>query len=181
MDKQIHTEIIINAPLQKVWQIIIQLEDYKNWNPILIECRGIAKTGQRLKNVMRTEGSKTMSFNPIVTKVEEDQYFEWLGSLLVKGIFDGRHSFRLTEISPEQVRLVHREEFSGIASGFILKRLKNKQPRISFYGIRRLKHMQKRRILKGSRIPFYSSSQSSHPSQKSLRSRRSFLVGLPVP
>lgn len=124
MDKQIHTEIIINAPLQKVWQIIIQLEDYKNWNPILIECRGIAKTGQRLKNVMRTKGSKTMSFNPIVTKVEEDQYFEWLGSLLVKGIFDGRHSFRLTEISPEQVRLVHREEFSGIASGFILKKIK---------------------------------------------------------
>lgn len=124
MDKQIHTEIIINAPLQKVWQIIIQLEDYKNWNPILIECHGIANPGQRLKNVMRTQGNKTMSFKPIVTKVEEDQYFEWLGSLLVKGLFDGRHSFRLTEISPNQVRLVHREEFSGIASSFILKKIK---------------------------------------------------------
>jgi hypothetical protein len=41
----------------------------------------------------------------------------------VKGIFDGHHSFELEEVGNGQVKLIHSEKFSGILSGFLLKKI----------------------------------------------------------
>lgn len=122
MSQSIRTEIIINASKEKVWEVLTDFEKYPQWNPFIIEVQGKAVAGSHLRNTM-LNGESKMVFKPKVLKVEKNRYFDWLGSLFVKGLFDGHHQFELEEISSNQVKLKHSENFSGILSGMILKKI----------------------------------------------------------
>ena len=54
-----------------------------------------------------------MVFKPTILKVTPDRQLTWLGHLLVPGLFDGRHDFRI-EDTPRGCRLDQSEQFSGI-------------------------------------------------------------------
>lgn len=119
--KSIVTEIIINAPANKVWQILTDTPKYAEWNPFLLQIKGEIKTGNQLENTMKN-GNSTMTFKPQVLQVIPETYFEWLGKLWVSGIFDGRHYFRLEKLDSNQTKLTHGEEFSGFLSGYVLRK-----------------------------------------------------------
>ncbi|MBH2003366.1 MAG: SRPBCC domain-containing protein [Sphingobacteriia bacterium] len=122
MDKRIKTEIIINASKEKLWVLLTNFNGYPNWNPFIRSIEGELKQGGRLKNTLQN-GEKIMVFKPIVLEVVPFHSFSWLGSLWVKGLFDGRHYFCIEEIAPNQVKLIHGEDFSGILSTAILKQV----------------------------------------------------------
>lgn len=117
--KELKTEIILNAPVEKVWSTLISFSTYSEWNPFIPSIKGEAKEGTYLTNTMINNG-KEMVFKPIVTKVEKNRHFEWLGSA-VAGAFKGRHYFILEDLGNAQTKLIHGEKFSGILSGFILR------------------------------------------------------------
>ncbi len=122
MQSTIRTEIIINAPKEKVWSILTNLEAFETWNPFLVKSKGTVAPGARLENTMKN-GDSTMTFRPKVLTVKPNEYFDWLGSLWVRGLFDGHHYFKIEETGPGQVNLIHGENFSGILSGMILKKI----------------------------------------------------------
>ena len=123
--KQIRTEIIINASKEKVWEILTDFGSYKNWNPFIISSSGKAQEGSKLINTMKLD-DKTQTFHPKILKVEENKYFDWLGHLFFKGIFDGHHYFEIEELENSQVKLIQGENFSGILSGMIMKSIGEK-------------------------------------------------------
>ena len=122
MSQQIKTEIVISASKEKVWTILTAFEDYPKWNPFIISIEGELSVGSRLENTMMNDGKKFV-FKPVVLSVVPNRSFEWLGSLFVKGIFDGHHYFEIVAINSSQVKLIHGENFNGILSSFILKRI----------------------------------------------------------
>jgi hypothetical protein len=124
MNKQIRTEIIINASKEKVWSILANFSNYPNWNPFIINIKGELAAGEKLTNTM-LNGNKTFVFKPKVLTVVPYQYYDWLGSLFIKGLFDGHHYFEIDELSPNQIKLIHGENFSGILSTYILKKISN--------------------------------------------------------
>lgn len=122
MKKRINTEIIINASAETVWQILTDLAAYPEWNPFIIKTEGTLQQGKRLRNTLRN-GNKTIVFKPIIQEVTPLISFSWLGSLLVRGLFDGKHFFKIEPVGPNQVKLVHGEDFSGILSSMILNKI----------------------------------------------------------
>ncbi len=122
MNKSIKTEIIINASKEKVWRILTDFDNYPSWNPFLINVKGQLQKGIRLTNTM-LNGDKKFTFKPKVLSVVHQQYFDWVGSLFVKGLFDGHHYFEIEELAPDQVKLTHGEYFSGLLSTAILKKV----------------------------------------------------------
>lgn len=121
-EKKIQTEIIINSTKEKIWKILIDTDKYKEWNPFIVSMSGKIKEGERLVNVMKN-GEGTITFKPKVLKVIENEYFEWMGNLIVPGLFDGQHYFKLEDIRPGQVKLTHGENFKGLFSGMILRKI----------------------------------------------------------
>ncbi|WKK78109.2 SRPBCC domain-containing protein [Marivirga salinae] len=119
---EIKTEITIKASKERIWNILTDLEKYKNWNPFILNSEGEIKEGSRIANTMKN-GQDIMKFKPVIIKVEENNYFEWLGSLWFKGVFDGRHYFKIESIGENQITLFHGEHFSGILSKMILKKI----------------------------------------------------------
>lgn len=113
MAYDLHTEIEIDAPPARVWEVLTDLADYPAWNPFITSSAGTVAVGERLVNRLEPPGGKPLTFKPTVTEVEEGKALEWLGRLGVPGLFDGRHRF---ELAPHGAgtRLVHAERFTGL-------------------------------------------------------------------
>ncbi len=122
--KNITTEIIIDASAEKVWAVLTNLSNYKQWNPFLIKSEGEIKANARLKNTIQN-GKGTITFKPVVQRVEPQVYFDWIGNLFMPGLFDGHHYFKIQTISESQVKLIHGENFSGLLSTLILRKIGN--------------------------------------------------------
>ncbi|AFK02024.1 Polyketide cyclase/dehydrase [Emticicia oligotrophica DSM 17448] len=122
MKYAIKTEIVINASKERVYNALTDFKNYHTWNPFIIESKGDAIEGTTLVNKLK-QGEQTFTFKPILTCVVPNEKFEWLGSLLFKGLFDGNHYFHIEELENGQVLLTHGENFSGILTSFLLKRI----------------------------------------------------------
>lgn len=119
--KKIESSIIINAPVEKVWQILTDFIGYPDWNPFISKIEGSPVEGSKLKNTMNLEQMKPQVFTPTILKVENQKEFRWLGHMFFKGLFDGEHYFLLKNAGLKKTELIHGEHFSGILAWPILK------------------------------------------------------------
>lgn len=122
MSKQIRTEIVINATPEAVWQVLTDFNAYPSWNPFIVHLEGSTSVGSRLTTTMLNGGKKYI-FRPVVTRSEQPKHFGWLGSLIIKGLFDGHHYFEIESTSDSQVMFVQGEHFSGLLAGWIFKKI----------------------------------------------------------
>ena len=120
--KNIETDIIINASKEKVWSILSNFNNYKTWNPFIRNSEGEMKLGGKLVNTIYIDEKKNV-FNPTILEVTPNKSFHWLGSLLFKGFFSGRHYFEIKEISENKVKLIHGEDFTGMINGMVFNKI----------------------------------------------------------
>ena len=113
-ERELHTEIEIDASAEKVWHILIEFEKFPQWNPFIRRISGELKVGARLEVHMQLPGGRSMTFKPKVLKVEPNREFRWMGKLLVPGLFDGEHIFRIEPIHDNRIRFIQREVMAGI-------------------------------------------------------------------
>lgn len=119
--KNIETEIVIDAPVEVVWRVLMDFDGYTKWNPFLT-ISGIAKIGAKLDLSIDMK-SKIKKFKPTIVVLEDQKKFAWTGKLIVKGLFAGNHYFELAPISEFQTKFVHGENFTGVLHGPILKKI----------------------------------------------------------
>jgi hypothetical protein len=112
--KEIHTEIEIHAPAQRVWTILTDIGSYPGWNPFIRWGTGEATVGTKLQLVIQPSGGRGMKFRPKVLVADPNRELRWLGQLWVAGLFDGEHSFSIEPLSAAHVRFTQRERFSGL-------------------------------------------------------------------
>ena len=117
--KEIKTEIIINAPKEKVWQTFVKVDNYKDWNPFIESITGNIEVGEQIAVHLTPPDGKAMTFKPTVLRFDENKEFRWIGKLFVKGIFDGEHYFQLIENQDGTTTFVHGEYFRGILVGLM--------------------------------------------------------------
>lgn len=118
MTKQIKTSITINAGREKIWQILLDFENYPRWNSFIKSVSGDVKVGNRIK--IKLQG---MTFKPVVLTLNPNTELKWLGHLWFKGLFDGEHRFYLTDNGNGTTNFEQSEKFSGILVKLFSKRL----------------------------------------------------------
>lgn len=117
--RTIETSITINASAAQIWQVLMDFDQYRQWNPFIKSIQGKAENGASLNVVLQPEGMKPMTMKPRVITLQPHQEFAWLGSLGVKGLFDGEHRFKLVP-QGDKTLLVHAENFRGILVPLVL-------------------------------------------------------------
>jgi hypothetical protein len=122
MAHELRTNIQIDAPPATVWSILTDLASYSDWNPFITSSEGKLAVDEQLVNRLEPPGGRPLTFKPTVTDVDPGHAFEWLGRLVLPGLFDGRHRF---EVVPhgDGTRLLHTERFSGILVPLLKKSL----------------------------------------------------------
>ncbi|MGI0148973.1 MAG: SRPBCC family protein [Thermoplasmata archaeon] len=113
----------MDAPVERVWQILMDFDAFPEWNPFIRQIIGRPALGSRLDVMIGASGTRGMRFRPKVTKVVPQREFRWLGRLGIAGLFDGEQIFELTPTSSLACRFVQRERFRGIFVPFLARRL----------------------------------------------------------
>lgn len=112
--KELHTELDISAPAERVWRLLTDFPSYPEWNPFIRRISGEPTTGARLEVRIEPPGGQGMTFKPTVLDAEPNRELRWLGRLLAPGLFDGEHSLAIEPLEENRVRFVQRETFRGL-------------------------------------------------------------------
>lgn len=114
MKHTIYTDIIINAPVEDVWTAFRDFSTHKTWNNFLKIHDDDLTIGQSIK-IDFLDGEKIkMSMTPTLLKDDPEKSFEWVGHLLIKGLFDGHHQFHFSQLKDGTTRFIQTENFSGL-------------------------------------------------------------------
>lgn len=122
---QLDTDIIINAPAEDVWRVVMDFAAYVEWNPFVRAIEGDPVVGERLQVTLQQKDSKPMVIRPRVVEAGERR-FGWLGRFLVPRLFDGEHWFSVESIGDNQTRFRQWENFRGLLVSFLRGMLENK-------------------------------------------------------
>lgn len=114
LKKEIYTEITINGSPDIVWQYLSELEQYPEWNPFIKKISGDLQEGSQLQVTIDPPDGEAMDFEPELLVVIKDTELRWIGILLIPGLFDGEHFFKIEKISDTEVKFIQGEEFTGI-------------------------------------------------------------------
>ena len=120
---ELRTETTIDAPVERVWQVLTDFEAFPQWNPFIRRIRGAPVEGSRLEVFLGASGTRGMKFRPKVLTVVPNRELRWLGRLGLPGLFDGEHIFELEAIGPGRTKFVQRERFRGIFLPFLRRSL----------------------------------------------------------
>ena len=112
--RELRSEVTIDAPAERVWELLTDFGSFPDWNPFIQRASGEVAVGEKLVVYLKPPGGMGMSFKPRVVKVDPNREFRWLGHLFMPGIFDGQHIFEIEPIGDASCRFVQREEFRGL-------------------------------------------------------------------
>jgi hypothetical protein len=111
--RTIHTEIGIGAPAAKVWDVLIATDTWAQWNPFA-KASGRFAVGERVAVTLTPPGKSAVTMRPIIVKLDEGRELRWLGSLGIRGLFDGEHGFRVVPEDAGRCRFEQFETFTGL-------------------------------------------------------------------
>ena len=95
--REIKTEVEISASREKIWDALIDLAAYAEWNPFIKKAEGEVTIGGKLKLLVKPPGALGMTIKPKVVEAEPWRRLTWTGRVLVPGIIDGEHYFILED------------------------------------------------------------------------------------
>ena len=110
----ISTAVEIDAPASRVWDVLVDLPAYPEWNPFIVAAEGKVAVGETLSLRMALPGWKPVTIEPRLLVVEPERELRWKGRLLIPGLFDGEHAFVFTALEDGRTRIDHSERFAGI-------------------------------------------------------------------
>ena len=112
---EIRTEIEINAPVDKVYNMIADLDKYPNWNPLVVKAEGAPYEGADLTITIRAPLGLDLPLGVTVKTAAKNTEFRWVGSAPVFDfLMTGDHYFRFEKISDEKTKFIHGEIFTGL-------------------------------------------------------------------
>jgi hypothetical protein len=114
VEKEIVTEIEINAPTSRVWQILTDFEKYPTWNPFIKKISGIPARNEKLEVHTPDPRGGTMLFTPTTLVAESNRELRWLGRS-EGDAFNGEHRFLIDPIenNNNKVHFTQSEKFTG--------------------------------------------------------------------
>ena len=119
--REISTTIEIDAPAERVWEIITDFPAYPEWNPFVRSLEGELRLGGQLEASIQPPGKKPMRFRLRVVTLEPNRELRWEGHLLFPGLFDGEHTLVIERRGDDRVRLLHYELFRGLLVAPLLR------------------------------------------------------------
>ena len=116
--KSLHAGIDIDAPAERVWQVVSDFGEYADWNPFIVRAAGEPRVGARLDITIAAPGMKPVSFRPRVLDVEPGRLIRCKGEFKLPGLFDGRHALIVDALDGGRSRFTTHEDVTGLLLPF---------------------------------------------------------------
>lgn len=110
--RTVETWIDIDAPPERVWDVLVDFPAWADWNPFIPTVEGALEVGRKVRIKVVPPGRKPSEFTPEVWVVRPCEEFLWGGGFLGV-VFRGDHAFLLERLSQGGTRFRQRERFRG--------------------------------------------------------------------
>lgn len=111
---EVSAGIDIAAPADAIWETLIDLHRFRDWNPFIRRASGSLRVGRQVRLRVRTRFGLPLIFRATVTVREAPRELRWRGYFLAPWLASGDHTFTLEPSAGGTVHLEQREAFSGI-------------------------------------------------------------------
>ncbi len=118
------TSIHIVATAEEVWDILVDVDNWMDWNPTVIEIEGTAAPDGKVK--LRPKANPKRSINLKVTEFDAPTKMVWTGGMLL-GLFKGERTFTIDRRGVG-VEFGMTEVYSGPMAGMITRSIPDLQP-----------------------------------------------------
>jgi hypothetical protein len=144
--RKIHAFLDLDAPPETVWEHLVDLDAYPDWNPHVTRAEGTLRVGERLRIRVAREGTTERTMPVRVTEYEPGRRLTWVGRLGHPLLFEGRHTLELEPLPDGGTRLHNREAVTGLLARFLL----TDEPERDYEAMNRA---LKRRVEDGAAVP----------------------------
>lgn len=112
MGRVLDTSIDIDAPPRRVWDVLVDLPAWAEWNPFIPSIAGKLEVGASLRMTVTPPDMKPMEFTPKVFSVRPGEEIVWGGGFLLF-VYRGDHAIWLEPLPSGGTRFRQRERFMG--------------------------------------------------------------------
>lgn len=123
---EIETSLDINAPRERVWDVLTSFRMWDEWNPVITRMRAVLSPGTPVSFVIAAGGHE-LKIKAEMIKVEHGRELRWKGppSWLVGRVLRGEHYLMVAPAGVGKSRIVHGERFEGIALPVLWSKLRS--------------------------------------------------------
>jgi hypothetical protein len=115
--KTIQTSIVIQAPADQVWTILINLSAYVDWNPFLVLAKGDLVIGQPFR-LRRAADVVSGAGDAVVSDINTNDYLlSWTTWWLHSSLLKTEYRFMIEVIDADSIRFLQHETLSGLIPG----------------------------------------------------------------
>ncbi|CAK9083492.1 Sodium-dependent dicarboxylate transporter SdcS (Na(+)/dicarboxylate symporter) [Durusdinium trenchii] len=108
----IKTEVTVDAPIDTVWQELLNLDAWDKWAHGMSFAPGTKLEAGKSAKLNLPVGKNSTRQVPVTIHDADNYLLRWGGSALC--LFAGTHYFQLEEVDASTTRVVHAEDFSGL-------------------------------------------------------------------
>jgi hypothetical protein len=130
MSYEIRTQIAIDAPPARVWDVIADFSRYPDWNPFILEVTGEVRPGASVRYRFEFPRGIRIWAMASILRFEPGKELLWSAHFLARVLLNGDHHFRVRPSGDGGTVFEHGEVFSGILLPIILPLLWLSGPRI---------------------------------------------------
>ncbi len=111
--RRIHTEVIIDAPVERVWAVLTDFEAMPEWSSTFRGLQGDFVDGATVVTTYRInpKRDRERTFEQTLM-IEDGRQFGWQGNVFAFGMRDN-HQYILEPISDSQTRFIQSDECTG--------------------------------------------------------------------
>lgn len=118
--KNYHTQILIDASIEKVWEVLTDFSAYPTWNPLIKKLTGELRGGGQIElYILPLEDN----FKAQLIDYKKEEEMSWKGYQYAPFLLTGNHYYKLIKKNTQQTVLEHGESFTGLLSFFLPAKL----------------------------------------------------------
>ncbi len=106
--------IEIDAPAERVWEVVADTRRYPEWNPFVTGIAGELREGAPIRVTVHAPGRGPVTFRARVTRLVPGHELRWRGRWFLPGLFDGDHTLTVDALGEGRARFRSREEVTGL-------------------------------------------------------------------
>lgn len=111
---ELRSELEIAAKASTVWEVLINLRAYGEWNPFIVEAEGQLSQGGIVAITINSQGNRERRYRCRVLKCEPPSELRWSSTSMLRALSQSEQFFQLRVMDEARVRCATGEILSGL-------------------------------------------------------------------
>lgn len=121
--REVKAEIEINAPIEEVWETLVNVDGWTDWNTMVVETSGQVTDGAQMSIAMiGKDGGSGPKYSPVIIENVPPSHFRWRAKMGFGILFTNDKIYDL-EPTESGTKVTHRELFSGIMAAMMFNKM----------------------------------------------------------